>query len=255
MNVRTAFLSDVHLGTRACQAGPLLSFLKRFEFEKLYLVGDIIDLWSLQKGFYWPAEHNTVVQKILRLARRGVQVTYVVGNHDEALREHLEMTFGDIRLADRCVHRAADGRDYLVVHGDRYDQVMRCPGWLSALGDFSYETLIGINRVLSWGRRRLGIAGRWSLAAYAKRNLSSAVEYVRDFEHAVARDARQQGFRGVICGHIHTPVIREVDEVTYVNCGDWVDSCSAIVEHGDGRLELMHVGDEGVEEERLALAA
>ena len=162
--IRTAFISDVHLGTRRCQAGPLLAFLKRFEFEKLYLVGDIIDLWSLQKGFYWPPDHNTVVQKILRLARRGVDVTYVVGNHDEALREHLEMTFGDIRLADRAVHRAADGREYLVVHGDRYDQVMRCPGWLSALGDFSYESLIEINRALSWARRRLGIAGRWSLA-------------------------------------------------------------------------------------------
>jgi len=249
--VRTAFISDVHLGTRACQAGPLLAFLRRFEFERLYLVGDIIDLWSLQKSFYWPAEHNTVVQKILRLARRGVGVTYVVGNHDEALREHLEMTFGDIRLEDRCVHRAADGREYLVVHGDRYDQVMRCPGWLSALGDLSYEGLIALNRVLSWGRRRLGIAGRWSLAGYAKRNLQSALEYVRDFEQAVAHDAARQGFRGVICGHIHTPVIRQVGDVTYVNCGDWVDSCSAIVEHADGRLELLHIH----EEEELRLAA
>jgi UDP-2,3-diacylglucosamine pyrophosphatase LpxH len=243
--VRTLFLSDVHLGTRACQAERLLAFLKRFECERLYLVGDIIDFWALRRSVHWPTSHNTVVQKILRRARHGTRITYVVGNHDEALREYLNMAFGGIELIDQCVHRTADGQEYLVIHGDRYDQVTHYARWLSVLGDLSYHALIEANRLLSLVRRRLGLAGHWSLADYAKRNVLKAVAFVGEFEHAVARDVRALGLKGVICGHIHTPVIKPVEGVQYLNCGDWVDSCSAIVEHLDGRLELVRqVGEE-----------
>lgn len=237
--VRSLFVSDVHLGTRACRAEQLLAFLKRYQFERLYLVGDIIDFWALRRSVYWPRSHNTVIQKILRRARHGARVVYVAGNHDEALREYLGMAFGEIELTDSCVHEAADRRRYWVVHGDRYDQVTHYARWLSLLGDLAYQTLIEANRLLSWARRRLGVAGHWSLADYAKRNVLKAVAFVGDFERAVAHDARRAGHDGVICGHIHTPVIKAVEGVTYLNCGDWVDSCSAIVEHLDGRMELI----------------
>jgi len=241
--VRTLFLSDIHLGTRACRGEELLEFLKRFEFEQLYLVGDIVDFWAMSRTVHWPAVHNTVVQKILRLARRGVAITYVAGNHDEVLREFLDTSFGGISLADQCVHRGADGRAYLVLHGDRYDQVTHYARWLSVLGDVAYQRLIAINRMLSWFRRHLGIAGQWSLADYAKRNVLRAVSFIGQFERAVARDARRMGYEGVICGHIHTPAMKSIDGVTYMNCGDWVDSCSAVVEHLDGTMALVRLAD------------
>jgi len=237
--VRTLFLSDVHLGTRACQAERLLALLRRYECERIYLVGDIVDFWALRRSVYWPTSHNTVVQKILRRARHGTRITYVAGNHDEALREYLNMAFGGIELVDECVHRAADGREYLVLHGDRYDQITHYARWISVLGDLSYQVLIDANRLLSWARRRVGVAGHWSLADYAKSNVLKAVAFIGEFEQAVARDVRRLGLRGVICGHIHTPVIKSVEGVEYLNCGDWVDSCSAIVEHFDGRMELV----------------
>jgi len=241
--VRTIFVSDIHLGTRACRGEDLLEYLKCFEFEQLYLVGDIVDFWAMSRSVQWSAVHNTVVQKILRLARRGVEVRYVTGNHDEALREFLGTSFGGISLVDQCVHRAADGREYFVVHGDRYDQVTHYARWLSMLGDMSYQRLIALNRMLSWIRRHLGIAGHWSLADYAKRNVLRAVSFIGEFERAVVRDARGMGYQGVICGHIHTPVIKSIDGVDYLNCGDWVDSCSAIVEHLDGRMALLRLAD------------
>ncbi len=244
--VRTLFLSDVHLGTRACRAEHLLAFLKRYEFDSLYLVGDIIDFWALKRSVHWPRSHNTVIQKILRRARHGTRVVYVVGNHDEALRDYLNLSLGEITFTDACVHVAADGCRYLVVHGDRYDQVTHYARWISVLGDLAYRALIEGNRLLSRARRWLGVAAHWSLADYAKRNVLKAVAFVGEFERAVARDARRLGHHGVICGHIHTPVVKAVEGVAYLNCGDWVDSCSAIVEHLDGRMELVRqVAEDG----------
>jgi UDP-2,3-diacylglucosamine pyrophosphatase LpxH len=241
--VRTIFLSDIHLGTRACQAERLLEFLKAYDCDRLYLVGDVIDFWAMRRrGVYWSAAQNTLVQKILKRARHHVQVVFVPGNHDEAAREHVGASFGNIRVVHDAVHVAADGRRYLVLHGDEFDQVTRHARWLALLGDHAYALVVRLNLALSWVRRRLGIPGYWSLAGYAKRKVKSAVGFVFDFEEAIARHARDRGADGVICGHIHSATIREVHGVRYVNCGDWVDSCTAVVEHADGELELVRWG-------------
>lgn len=238
--VRAIFLSDIHLGTRACQAERLLGFLAAHRCDFLYLVGDIIDFWSMSRGVYWPAAHNTVVQKILKRARRGVKVVFVPGNHDELAREHAGASFGAIRVMQDYVHTAADGRRYLLIHGDEFDQVTRYHRWLAVLGDRAYGMLVRLNLVLSKLRRTLGIAGYWSLSGYAKRKVKRALDFISDFEGSVARHARERGVDGVICGHIHAAAMRDVEGVAYLNCGDWVDSCTAIVEHAGGRMELVH---------------
>ncbi len=237
---RTLFLSDIHLGTRACQAENLLSFLREHEADTIYLVGDIIDFWALSRGVYWPAAHNTFVQKILKLARHDVRVIFIPGNHDEALREYAGSHFGNVQIEREIVHRAADGKCFLLVHGDEFDQIARCHRWIAVLGDISYNVLVRINVWLSWVRRKLRRSGYWSLAGYAKNRIKGALEFIYGFESAVARYARQQGVDGVVCGHIHSAVIKDVEGITYINCGDWVDSCTAIVEHWSGRMELLH---------------
>ncbi|MBN8480416.1 MAG: UDP-2,3-diacylglucosamine diphosphatase [Xanthomonadales bacterium] len=252
--VRSVFISDVHLGTRACQAERLLGFLRAYPSDHLYLVGDIVDFWAMKREVRWTPAQNTVVQKILRRARHGGQVTFIPGNHDEALREHVGITLGDIRLERECVHETADGRRYLVLHGDEFDQVTRHHRWLAVLGDKGYDLLVRMNIGLSWLRRRLGISGYWSLAGYAKRRIRTAVDFIDDFERSVARAVRDRGLDGVICGHIHVAALREVDGVAYVNCGDWVDSCTAIVEHHDGRLELVEWKDESGEATPISAA-
>jgi len=241
-NVRTIFLSDIHLGTRACQAGRLLDFLRDYESQTLYLVGDIVDFWAMSRGIHWSSAQNTVVQKLLKRARHGARVVLIPGNHDEALREYVGSRFGDVHVAEEVIHTAADGRRYLLVHGDEFDQVTRYHRWLAVLGDRTYGFLVHLNVVIAWARRSLRIAGYWSLAGYAKRKVKTAVSFIYDFEDAVAHSARQRGLDGVICGHIHAATIRDIDGIRYVNCGDWVDSCTAIVEHQDGRLELIEWG-------------
>ncbi len=237
--VRTIFLSDIHLGTRACQADRLLEFLREHPAEKLFLIGDIVDFWAMSRGIHWTTAQNTVVQKLLRRARHGEEVVFIPGNHDEALRDYCGSVFGDIRLELEWVHTTADGRRFLLVHGDEFDQVTRYHRWVAVLGDVAYNLLVHINHWLSWVRRRVGRPGYWSLAGYAKRKVKRALQFVFDFEFSVTAAARQRGFDGVICGHIHYARIAQVEGTTYVNCGDWVDSCTAIVEHRDGRLELM----------------
>lgn len=238
--VRSLFLSDIHLGTRGCQAARLLDFLREHPAEQVYLIGDIVDFWSMSRGIHWSSEQNTVVQKLLRRARHGEQVVLIPGNHDEALREYAGAVFGEIRVEQEVVHTTADGRRFLLVHGDEFDQVTRHHRWVAVLGDVAYNLLVRINAWLSWLRRRLGIAGYWSLAGYAKRRVKTALQFIFDFEESVIRHAQSRGLDGVICGHIHWAAIKQVDGLTYVNCGDWVDSCTAIVEHQDGRLELVH---------------
>jgi UDP-2,3-diacylglucosamine pyrophosphatase LpxH len=243
--VRSIFLSDIHLGTSACQAGRLLEFLRVYESENLFLVGDIIDFWAIhRRGVVWTTEQNTVVQKILRRARRDVNVVFVPGNHDEAVREHAGASFGNIRVERDYLHVAADGRRYLLLHGDEFDQVTKYHRWFAVLGDHAYDFVVRLNQWLSWLRRTLRIPGYWSLSGYAKLKVKSAVSFIFDFEDSVLRRARERGVDGVICGHIHTAVIREHGDITYINCGDWVDSCTAILEHQDGRMELVHWGGE-----------
>jgi UDP-2,3-diacylglucosamine pyrophosphatase LpxH len=241
--VRAIFLSDIHLGTRGCQADRLLDFLRSYDSEYLFLVGDIIDFWSMSRGIVWTQQQNTVVQKVLRRARHGEHVMLVPGNHDEALREYDGVSFGNIQVVNEHIHVAADGKRYLLIHGDEFDQVTRYHRWVAVLGDVAYNWLVRINGVLSWVRRRFNRPGYWSLAGYAKRMVKTAVTFIFDFEDSVIRHARERGMDGVICGHIHAATIREIDGVTYINCGDWVDSCTAIVEHLDGRMELLHQGD------------
>jgi UDP-2,3-diacylglucosamine pyrophosphatase LpxH len=237
--VRSIFLSDIHLGTRGCQAERLLDFLRNYEAEYVFLIGDIIDFWAMSRGIHWTPAQNTVVQKMLRRARHGEKVFLIPGNHDEALREYDRTAFGDIQVVNEHVHTTADGRRYLLVHGDEFDQVTRYHKWVAVLGDMAYNGLVRVNAWLSWIRRRLNRPGYWSLAGYAKRKVKTAVSFIFDFEDSVIHAARERGMDGVICGHIHQATLREVDGITYVNCGDWVDSCTAIVEHQDGRLELI----------------
>ena len=236
---RAVFISDLHLGTAGCQARPLLDFLKHHPSHTLYLVGDIIDGWQLRRKWYWPQAHNDVIQKLLRRSRKGCRVVFVPGNHDEFARQFDGHNFGGIEVANEAVHTTADGRRLWVVHGDHFDGVIQCAKWLAYLGDNAYEFTLKLNRHLNSLRARMGLP-YWSLSQYLKHKVKSALNYVTDFERAVAAEARQRGYQGVVCGHIHRPEMRTIDGTLYCNDGDWVESLSALVEHMDGRLELVH---------------
>jgi len=236
--LRAVFISDLHLGTPGCQAGALLDFLREHESETLYLVGDIVDGWQLRRRWFWPQAHNDVVQKLLRRARKGCRVVFVPGNHDEFARHFLGHSFGGIEVLEDALHVTADGRRLWVTHGDHFDGVIQCAKWLAYVGDRAYELTLRLNRQLNRLRGRLGLP-YWSLSAYLKHKVKVAVSYVSDFEEAVAAGARQRGADGVVCGHIHHAEIREIGGVLYCNDGDWVESCSALVEHHDGRLKLV----------------
>ena len=238
--VRSIFLSDIHLGTKACQAHHLLDFLKTYTSEHVFLLGDIVDLWSMSRGaVHWSEAQNTFVQKMLRRARHGEKVIFIPGNHDEALREYVGAIFGNILVEHEHIHTAADGKRYLLLHGDEFDQVTRHHRWIAVLGDKAYDLLVSLNHYLSWLRRTLKRPGYWSLAGYAKRKVKTAVSFIFNFEDAVIHHAREKGVDGAICGHIHWPMMKVIDGMQYINCGDWVDSCTAIVEHLDGRMELI----------------
>jgi UDP-2,3-diacylglucosamine pyrophosphatase LpxH len=238
LSVRSVFISDVHLGTPGCQAEALLDFLRRVECEQLYLVGDIVDGWQLRRRWYWPQAHNDVVQKLLRKARKGTRVVLVPGNHDEFARRYVGLHFGGIEVLGDCVHHAADGRQFWVTHGDLFDGVVQCARWLALLGDRLYELALRLNSHLNSVRARLGLP-YWSLSRYLKLKVKRAVSFIGDFESAVAREALRRGMNGVICGHIHHAELREVDGIVYANDGDWVESLTALVEHADGRLEII----------------
>ncbi|MBZ0104853.1 MAG: UDP-2,3-diacylglucosamine diphosphatase [Sulfuricella denitrificans] len=241
--VRSLFISDVHLGTAACQAARLVDFLREYQAEHLFMIGDIVDFWAMSRGrISWSRDQNTLVQKLLRRARHGEKVIFIPGNHDEALREYIGTSFGDIRIEDEYVHTAADGKRYLLTHGDAYDQVTRHHKWVAILGDMAYGMLVRLNGWLSWLRRTLRRPGYWSLAGYAKRKVKTAVNFIFDFEDSVIHHVRERGLDGVICGHIHWPMKKDVGDLVYLNCGDWVDSCTAIIEHLDGRMELIAWG-------------
>ncbi|WP_309605426.1 UDP-2,3-diacylglucosamine diphosphatase [Phenylobacterium sp.] len=235
---RSVFISDVHLGTRGCQAEMLLDFIRAMECETLYLVGDIVDGWKLKSGWYWPQSHNDVVQKILRLARKGVGVIYIPGNHDDQIRNFCGVHFGGVVVARDAIHEAADGRRFLVIHGDEFDAVVQHARWLALLGDWAYRALLASNTAINQVRRRLGF-GYWSFSAFAKTRVKKALQFIENFEQAVAAEARRRGVDGVICGHIHKAESRMIGEVAYINDGDWVESCTALVEHRDGRMEIL----------------
>ena len=235
---RTLFISDVHLGARGCQAELLLDFLRCHDADTIYLIGDIVDGWRLRSTWYWPQAHNDVVQKLLRKARKGARMIYVPGNHDEFLRDYYGTHFGGIEVAERYIHDGADGRRYLIIHGDHFDFVVTQARWLAHLGDHAYTLAIVVNRIFNDLRRRLGF-GYWSLSQWAKQKVKNAVNYIGEFEKTLVLEARRAGTDGVICGHIHHAAIHDDFDVTYINCGDWVESCTAIAEHADGRFEII----------------
>ena len=237
---RTIWLSDVHLGTPGCKAEFLVDFLKRNECETLYLVGDIIDGWKLRGSWFWPQEHTNVVRKVLTKSKRGTKVYYVTGNHDEFLRKFVgfKLELGNIRVVNELVHTTADGRKLLVLHGDFFDVITRYHKWLALAGDFAYEATMAANFWFNRGRRVLGLP-YWSLSAYAKDKVKGAVNVISQFEDAVARECKRRGLDGVICGHIHHAEIRDLHGITYHNCGDWVESCTALAEDFNGKLRII----------------
>lgn len=241
---RTIWLSDVHLGTKDCKAEFLLDFLESTRCEHLYLVGDLIDLWKM-KGDRWPESHARVLRAIMAKAAAGTRVVYVPGNHDDPLRDYAGLWFGRIAIHRQVVHRTRDGRRLLVIHGDEFDELLRCPALLNWIGELSYDALMALSRWVDSLRRQLG-RPYWSLAQNVKQRIDRAVHYIGQFEAAAAREAARRGLDGVVCGHIHKAALRSIDGVLYCNDGDWVESCTALVEHEDGRLEILHWGDAAI---------
>jgi len=238
LHFRTIFISDIHLGTSGCQAKRLLEFLKATESDKLYLIGDIVDGWQLKRRWYWHQTHNDVVQVVLKKAKKGTKVIFVPGNHDESIRQFIGMDFGGIKIRDELVHKTADGRKLLVLHGDRFDGVIACAKWLAYVGDSLYTLILKFNQYYNSWRARVGLP-YWSLSQYLKLKVKNAVSYITSFEQALADEARKKGLDGVICGHIHKPEIREIDGILYCNDGDWVESLSALIEEPTGQLKLV----------------
>lgn len=238
LSFRTIWISDTHLGTAGCNSEMLLDFLKAVECETLYLVGDIVDGWQLKKGWYWPPRHNDIVRCVLKMAKHGTRVVFIPGNHDEAFRDYVGLNFGGVEIAAEAIHVTADGRALLVLHGDEFDGVVLYARWLAFLGDSAYSLLLKLNDLVNLGRRLVGLP-YWSLAAHMKKRVKNAVQFISSFEQVVAHAAFERGADGVVCGHIHSAEVRQIGEVTYYNDGDWVESCTALVEHGDGAMEII----------------
>ena len=236
-NYRTGWISDVHLGTRGSQAEALLAFLREHEFETLYVVGDLIDMWQLKRGIYWPQAHNDVIQKLLRAGRKGTRVIYIPGNHDEFVAGFVGH-FGAVEILPRDIHTTADGRRLLVIHGHELDTVIQNIKWLACAGDVGYQLLLKLNTPVNAARRLLGL-GYWSLSAYVKKSVKNAVSFIGEFEKEIVHYAARDHVDGVVCGHIHSAAIRMIGDTAYYNSGDWVESLSALVEHADGRIELL----------------
>lgn len=248
---RTIWISDVHLGTKGCNAELLIDFLDNVDSETMYLVGDIIDGWRLKKKFYWPATHNDIVWRILKRARRGTRIVYIPGNHDEMFRQFTGLSFGGVEIRRAAFHETADGRRLMVLHGDEFDAVMLAHRWLAFAGDAAYTLLMGVNRRVNAIRAWLGLP-YWSLSKMAKHKVKNAVEFISRYEEVVARAAAERGVDGVVCGHIHTAEFRDIDGIEYWNDGDWVEGCNALVEHADGRMEILHWPQETAKREAAA---
>ncbi len=235
---RSLFISDIHLGTRGSQAEKFLDFLRFHDAETIYLVGDIVDGWALRSSWHWPQAHNDVVQKLLRKARKGTRLVYIPGNHDEFLRDYYGSHFGGVEVIADAIHISADGQKFLVTHGDLFDIVIKHARWVAHLGDRAYDFAIFANTIFNRFRRLFGLP-YWSLSKWAKLKVKNAVNFIGDFEEVLIREARRHGVDGVICGHIHHAAIRRESGFTYMNCGDWVESCTALVEHEDGCFEII----------------
>jgi UDP-2,3-diacylglucosamine pyrophosphatase LpxH len=243
---RTIWLSDIHLGLKASRTEYLFDFLQHTESEYLYLVGDIIDLWKAKRGWYWPEINNRIVRLIMDKALRGTKVVYVPGNHDEFFRDYVNLYFAGIHITPRTEHITEDGRKLLILHGDEFDAVTLNNKWIAKLGSEAYDMLIVLNHWFNWIRRKLGF-GYWSLSKHLKHKVKEAVNFIGNFEQAVVHAARQHGADGVVCGHIHHAVITLYEDIQYANCGDWVESCTALAEEDNGTLRLIHWVEESAE--------
>jgi UDP-2,3-diacylglucosamine pyrophosphatase LpxH len=243
---RTIWISDVHLGFKGCQADFLLEFLHSTQCDHLYLVGDIIDVWTMKRGLYWPQEHNNVVRSLLGKAKHNTQVIYVPGNHDEVFRDHAGMIFGNVSIQITATHTTADGQKLLMLHGDEFDNVVKCSPWLAHLGSYAYDLLLATNGLVNRTRRLLGLP-YWSLAAFLKKKVKNAVNYISNFELAVVKEADEHDVQGLVCGHIHHAAIQSFDGIHYYNCGDWVESCTALVEDFNGKISLVRWTEQGLE--------
>jgi UDP-2,3-diacylglucosamine pyrophosphatase LpxH len=238
LRLRTVFISDIHLGFKGCSADLLLDFLHHVEMEYLFLVGDIIDVWSMQKNMFWPQSHINVLRTILGKAKRGTKVIFVPGNHDEVFREFDGAVFGNLEIHREYVHRGGDGRRMLVLHGDEFDSVVKCSPWLAKLGSNIYDILLAANPYINWARRKFDLP-QWSLSSYLKNKAKTAVQYIGSFEESVALAARKRGVEIVVCGHIHRAEMRDIHGILYCNDGDWVESCTSLVEDMNGQLSLI----------------
>ncbi|HKJ10472.1 MAG TPA: UDP-2,3-diacylglucosamine diphosphatase [Gammaproteobacteria bacterium] len=243
LRYRAIWVSDVHLGYRGCRADFLLDFLHATECEYLYLVGDIVDVWNMKRGLYWPQEHNNVLRTVLGKAKHGTKVVYIPGNHDEIMREYDGMVFGNVEIRTEATHVTADGRRLLMLHGDEFDSVVKCSRLVALLGTRAYDALLRVNHWVNLVRRRFGFP-YWSLAAYLKHKVKNAVKYISNFEYAIAHEARRRGVDGLVCGHIHRAEMTTIDGVLYCNDGDWVESCTALVERHDGELQILRWAEE-----------
>lgn len=235
---RSLFLSDVHLGTHGSQAELLLDFLREHEADTIYLVGDIVDFWRIRRGVVWPQTHNDVLQKILRKVRKGSRVIFIPGNHDDGLRQYAGQKFGGIEIELQTIHETPDGKRYIVMHGDEFDLVVRYAKWLAYLGDRSYQMAMWTNRPINFVRRRFGL-DYWSLSSYLKLRVKSAVNFIGEFEEKLSNEAKSRDADGVICGHIHHAASRQINDIHYLNSGDWVESCTAIGETYEGQFEVI----------------
>jgi UDP-2,3-diacylglucosamine pyrophosphatase LpxH len=255
---RTIWISDIHLGTKGCNAKLLIDFLDHTDSETMYLVGDIIDGWRLKKKFYWPAEHNDIVWRVLKRAKRGTRIVYIPGNHDEMVRPFCGMDFGGVEIRRAAFHDTADGRRLMVLHGDEFDTVMLAHRWLAFVGDALYHLMMKLNNWVARVRTMLDLP-YWSISKAAKHKVKNAVEFISKYEEVVARAAAERGVDGVVCGHIHTAEFRTFThdgrEVEYWNDGDWVEGCNALVEHFDGRMEILHWPDEIARRDTAAAGA
>ncbi len=254
LKLKTVFISDVHLGFPGCSANYLLDFLRRVECEKIYLVGDIIDFLYLRKRLYWPQAHNDVIRTLLGKAKHGTEVIYVPGNHDEPIRLHDNTVLGNVVIQNEIIHTTADGKRFLVMHGDQFDSVVKNSRLMALIGSKMYDMLLRANRIVSYVRYQLGLP-YWSLAAAIKHKVKGAVNYISNFETAVSQMARQRNVDGMICGHIHRAEIRNIDDVIYCNCGDWVESCTALIENFDGSMEILNWTEQTSTVKQLQTAA
>jgi UDP-2,3-diacylglucosamine pyrophosphatase LpxH len=243
LHFRSIWISDVHLGFKGCKADYLLDFLKHTKSDYLYLVGDIVDVWSMKKSVFWPQTHNNVLRKILGKAKKGTKVIYIPGNHDELFRDHVGIHFGNIEIKKEELHINQQGLKFLILHGDEFDSAVKCNKILEFIGDQSYYVILELNRIVNFFRKKFGFP-YWSLSTYLKHKVKNAIEYINRFELAVAREARRRKVDGLICGHIHKSNLRNIEGIRYCNTGDWVESCTALVEHRNGEMEILHWADE-----------